>query len=232
MSLPAPYYERDGITIYHSRCEDIIPHVAPSSVDLLLTDPPYGISVVQRNNRARNGDFKPGHVEGTWKSWEYVEGDDECFDPRPLMAYEKIALFGANNFAHLLPPSQSWIVWDRLNGATPHMNADAELIWTNLGGTIRSYRQCWRGFSRENDSLEPNHHVHPTQKPVNLMMWLIEKYTKPDDLIFDPYMGSGPIAHACHLLGRRYIGVELVESYCAVAVRRLQQSVMRLEVPA
>lgn len=230
--LPTPYYhdETAGITIYHADALDILPHLAPGSVDLVLTDPPYGVQAVENNGRTSGSDVKPLHVAGTWKQWAPVAGDDREFDPAPLLVFARVVLFGANNFAHRLPSSQSWVVWDRLNGSTPADNADAELIWTNLGGTVRIYRQTWRGFSRENDSLEPERHVHPTQKPVNLMMWLIERYTKPGDLVLDPYMGSGPVAKACHMLGRRYIGVELVESYCRTAVDRLAQAVLPLGV--
>jgi DNA modification methylase len=70
--------------------------------------------------------------------------------------------------------------------------------------------------------------VHPTQKPVALMRWILTKWSKPGDLILDPYMGSGPVARACLDLGRRYIGVELEERYCEIAVSRLSQQVLPL----
>lgn len=220
-----PYYDRDGITIFHARCEDVLPSIDPASVGLVLTDPPYGFkqSAQFREKRAT-------HDPGSSGNFVQIVGDDEPFDPEPLMHFGRLVLFGANHYADRLPPSPSWLVWDRRNGSTPDKNADAELIWTNCGGTIRTYRQTWRGVARENDSLEPNAHVHPTQKPVNLMLWLLDRYTKPGDLVLDPYMGSGPIAQACHMTGRRYIGIELEERYCATAVRRLQQSVLPLEV--
>jgi site-specific DNA-methyltransferase (adenine-specific) len=222
-----PYYTDGQITIYHADCRDVLPIVDPDEVDLVLTDPPYGDrqSEQRRSKRAAND---PGHDAG----FAMIHGDDEPFEPSPLFVYRRLVLFGANHYADKLPASKSWLVWDKRNGATPDDNADAELIWTNVPGVIRTYRQCWRGFSRENDSLEPERHVHPTQKPVNLMMWLLERYTKPGDLVFDPYMGSGPIPKACKLLGRRYVGCDVVETYCATAVRRLQQSVLPLDIPA
>jgi len=60
------------------------------------------------------------------------------------------------------------------------------------------------------------------------MRWIIDRWTEPGDLVLDPYMGSGPVAQACADLGRRYIGVELVEEYCAVAVKRLSQQTLDL----
>ena len=219
-----PYYDRDGIKIYHGDCRDILPLIAPDSVDLVLTDPPYGFGQSAQSGRTRTKNDR-------WHDGNFTEivGDRDPFDPTILFMFKKLVLFGANHFADKLPVSTGWIVWDRRNGSTPDNNSDAELIWTNVPGTIRTYRQCWRGFTREDDSLEPKRHVHPTQKPVKLMMWLLDRFTKPADLVLDPYMGSGPIAHACQLLGRRYIGAEIEERYCEIAVRRLQQSVMNFE---
>jgi DNA modification methylase len=202
----------------------VLPLINPDSVDLLIADPPYGFSQSKQLRPTR-----AAHDIGKSSGLPMVHGDDEPFDPTPLLIFDRKILFGANHYAKLLPETRSWLVWDKRDESEPDNNGDAELIWTDIDGVIRTYRQCWRGVARANDSLEPMKHVHPTQKPVNLMMWLLERYTKPGDLIFDPYMGSGPIAKACQLLGRRYIGVELVETYCATAVKRLQQSVMRLE---
>jgi site-specific DNA-methyltransferase (adenine-specific) len=226
-----PYYEQDGITIYHADCSDIIPHVHPTSVDLLLTDPPYGIGV--KTDYAKAGRGVPSdnstHVGRQRKSsantYPPVHGDDTPFDPRPLLVFGKVALFGANHFANHLPPSRSWLVWDRKSGRSA--TADAELIWTNLGGTVRTYRYAWNGVIR--DGEKDTHGYHPTQKPVALMTWIIDRWTEPGDLIFDPYMGSGPIAQACYELGRRYVGVEIVEDYCRIAVKRLSQGVLKFE---
>jgi len=225
--LPTPYYDRDGITIYCADCRDVLPFISPESVDILIADPPYGF---KQSDQARKS--RAVHDIGRDSGLPMIAGDDEPFDPSPLLAFSRVVLFGANHYADRLPAVRSWLVWDKRDESEPDNNGDAELIWTNVDGVVRTYRQCWRGVARANDSLEPKIHVHPTQKPVNLMMWLIERYTKSGDLIFDPYMGSGPIAKACQLLGRRYIGVELVGTYCATAVKRLQQSVMRFDLPA
>jgi DNA modification methylase len=221
------YYEQDGIVIYQGKCETVLPDVDPASVALLIADPPYGIKVVEQGKRQRTKD-DPGH-NGNWTP---IEGDTEPYDPAILLLFPRLILFGANHYADKLPPSGSWLVWDKREDATPDANSDAELIWTNLGGPVRTYRQCWRGFTRARDSLEPTKHVHPTQKPVNLMMWLLERYTKPGDLVLDPYMGSGPVARAALLLGRRYIGIELEGRYCKEAFKRLQQAVLPLEMAA
>lgn len=218
-----PYYDDGaGIVIYHADCRDVLPTIDPASVALLVADPPYGFGQ-SAQRRSRRAVHDPG-VDGDFHP---IVGDFTPFDPAHLLASPRLVLFGANHYADALPPSGSWLVWDKREDATPDDNADAELIWTNLGGPVRTYRQCWRGFTRARDGLEPDKHLHPTQKPVNLMMWLLDRFTKPGDLVLDPYMGSGPMAHACRLLGRRYIGIELDEAYCRTTVAfRLQQSVL------
>ena len=204
-----PYYADDLVTIYNARCEDVLPSIDPADVDLLLTDPPYGIDL----------DTDYSGLNGSHRTYERVSGDDAPFDPAPLLAYGRCVLWGANHYASRLPDSPSWISWDKRGDQKPTMFADVELAWTNLGGPAIRYRHWW-GVNR---ASERGFHAHPTQKPVALMRWIVEKWTEPGDLVLDPYMGSGPIAQACHELGRRYIGVELVEDYCRIAVSRLSQ---------
>ena len=216
-----PYYDPGGIVIYNADCRDVLPEVDPASVDLLLTDPPYGIGYDPGAEFSRTGG----------KSWhsvihngQSVVGDSEPFDPSELLRFGRCVLFGANNYADKLPVSPSWLVWNRDSGGSN--TADAELAWTNLGGTVRMFTHLWTGLCRQS---EIGSHLHPTQKPVSLMRWIVEKWTEPGDLVFDPYLGSGPVARACADLGRRYIGVEIVEEYCRAAVDRLGQMALVLD---
>ena len=206
-----PYFERDGIVIYHGDCRDVELPV-PSSVALVLTDPPYGMSY----KPLRGGD-------GSKRFGDAVIGDDEPFDPVKWLAYDRLCLFGANWYADKLPPSGGWIVWDKTpKGIKDGFAAShAELAWTNLCASVRKFSLQWGG---EAHGGEP--HYHPTQKPVSLMKWILEEFTKPGDLILDPYMGSGPIAEACYLTERKYVGVEIVREYCDAAIGRLSQGVM------
>ena len=227
-----PYFDRDGIVIYHADCRDVLPSIDPASVDLLLTDPPYGIDLDTAYGARRPGGVG-GRVANGSRDHVRVAGDDRPFDPSPLLRYGRCVLFGANHYADRLPPSGSWVVWDKLDGLRTNKReqgfndgADAELAWTNLSGTVRTFRHMWNGVLRKS---EIGWHVHPTQKPVALMRWIVDRWTEPGDLVLDPYMGSGPVAQACHELGRRYIGVELVEDYCAIAVKRLAQQTLALE---
>jgi site-specific DNA-methyltransferase (adenine-specific) len=224
-----PYYEADGITIYHGDCRKVLP-VLGIMVDLLLTDPPYGIAErTDRKARKRTAlagcnDFPP------------IAGDDEPFDPTHLLHLPRLVLFGANHYAERLPASPSWIVWDKRDGLMSKRgdsfndNGDAEMAWTNLGGPVRVFSHRWMGMLKASERNERR--VHPTQKPVFLMARIIEERTRPGDLVCDPYMGSGSTLLAARQLGRRAIGIEIDEHYCNVAVRRLEQSAFALEQPA
>lgn len=202
-----PYYEQDGITIYHGDCADVLPMIKPSTVALLFTDPPYGISY-------QSSDY--------WQNRSTI-GDDQPFDPSPLLGFPRLALWGANNYAARLPVG-GWFVWDKRDQVSRNLpGSDAEMAWTNLHHRIEIIRHLWMPHTMRDEPL-----LHPNQKPVSVIRQIIEQWTGTNDLILDPYMGSGPVAQACHDLQRRYIGVELEERYCEIAVQRLGQMVLPL----
>jgi site-specific DNA-methyltransferase (adenine-specific)/modification methylase len=177
------------------------------------------------------GEVMAYHVEADGYAYRCTNHcRDKPFDPTHLLQFGRVVLFGGNHFADRLPPTPSWIIWDKRDGITSNDNADCELAWTNLGGPARLYRHMWNGMIKASE--RDKRRVHPTQKPVALMAWIIGNHTQPGDLILDPYMGSGPVARAAADLGRRYIGIEIEERYCEIAARRLEQSVLPLEVSA
>jgi site-specific DNA-methyltransferase (adenine-specific) len=219
MKLPTPYYDHDGITIYHADCRDVLPIIEPGSVDLVLTDPPYGISH-QTDFRSRGrgalgptSDFMPVH------------GDTEPFNPIPLLKMSPCILWGANYYADKLPTTNSWLVWDKREqeGVGVNDQADGELAWSNATKGVRIFRHMWNGMWR---ASEKGQSFHPTQKPVALMRWAIGKTKLKSGLVLDPYMGSGPVAVSCQQLGFRYVGIEIEERYCEIAVKRLAQQVL------
>jgi DNA modification methylase len=221
VSLPRPYYEDSGITIFHGDCRSIIPTLDP--VDLLLTDPPYGIGA-DRNLRANKQ-----HGKAAAPSKDYGIGHwDNTAPPAWLigMMMEKARhhiVWGGNYFG--LPGSSCWLVWDKDNGDNGY--ADCELAWTNLQKAVRKIRFRWMGMLQENmANKEPR--WHPTQKPVEVIKWAITQ--APDDCmtILDPFAGSGTTGVAAKELGRKCILIEAEEKYCEIAVKRLAQEVLPL----
>jgi site-specific DNA-methyltransferase (adenine-specific) len=213
-----PYYSDEWVTLYHGDCREILPIISTHSVDLLLTDPPYGIDHAP-NPRGR----LPGPQEGI-----RIAGDNADFDPRPLLAYGRCVIWGANYFADKLPPG-GWIVWSKAQDnrwSTGKANRSlAEVAWTNLHRCVALYNCFWAGSPLYRHS-ERGSSLHPNQKPVELMSWIVDRYTEHGSLVLDPYMGSGPVARSCKDLGRRYIGIELEERYCEITAKRLSQDVL------
>jgi DNA modification methylase len=202
-----PYYQDDAVTIYHGDCREWMPEV-----DVIVTDPPYGVSW-DGDSRSRGGNlFAP------------IVGDDEPFDPAHLLALSlPTVLFGGNYYASRLPESPSWIVWDKRRPGVSNSQADVEMAWTNLGGPARIVRLPWMGADR---ATERGEHYHPTQKPVAVMRQIIA--WTPEGTVLDPYMGSGSTLVAAKESGRRAIGVEIEERYCEIAATRCSQEVLGL----
>jgi len=219
MTLPKPYYDEDGIVIYHGDCLEILPHLEP--VDLVLTDPPYGIKR-DKGFGGFGGFGKPIARRRFKDDWDNVRPQKEIFN-LILKNSQQALIFGGNFFADLLPPGNHWVVWDKLN--TMPAFGDCELIWTNIKrNSVKKITLQYNGLLGKE-----KFRVHPTQKPVKLLTILIKQYSKSADILLDPFMGSGTILVAAKELGRRAIGIEIEERYCAIAVERLAQGVLNFE---
>lgn len=213
-----PYYDHNGITIYHGDCREILPSI---KADVIVSDVPYGIG--ERTDR-----LSKGRSNATLSSdYAPIHGDDAPFDPTPWIEYPCI-LWGANHYASRLPDSPTWLVWDKREGGTSDDNADCELAWSNIGGPARLFSHLWRGMVKASERSERRQ--HPTQKPVALMKWCLGFV--PEGVVLDPYLGSGTTLVAAKLEGRKAIGIEIEERYCEIAAKRLAQSVLTFDEPA
>lgn len=163
-----PYYEDNAVTIYHGDAWGILPSL---SADVVVTDPPYGIRYSPSENSSKAWGRK------TFVGCSVVTGDDAAFDPSPLLRFPSVVLFGANHYADKLPPSSAWFVWDKRDGLTSNDFADCELVWTNLGGVARLFRHRWSGALRASEQREAR--LHPTQKPLVLMRWVLAQEVLP-----------------------------------------------------
>lgn len=134
-------------------------------------------------------------------------------------------IFGGNYFTEHLPPSSCWIVWDKDNAES--FFADCELAWTSFNTAVRKIKWKWFGMLQE-DMKNKEVRYHPTQKPVEVFRWILEKYSKPDEIIFDPFLGSGTSAIAAKMCNRKYIGVEISDEYCAIARQRVASTPLPL----
>ena len=217
--LVSPFYERDGITIYHADCREVLPLLG--RFDLLLTDPPYGMNLNTDNSRFSGGTkgnmAKRGNGVGS-ADGKPIHGDDEDFDPSFLLdvASDKV-IWGWNHFPDKLPRGACLVWLKRYDEAFGSFLSDAETAWKSKGVGV----YCRRDLS--NNAIA-NERVHPTQKPVGLMSWCLTMFPEAKSVL-DPFMGSGTTLVAAKRLGLRAVGIEINREYCEAAVERLRQGV-------
>lgn len=206
-------------TLYLGDCREILPTLGPLSDIALVSDPPYGINYRKGAGGSTLPTGRPSSNRRIERMFEAVTGDDEPFDPAPWLQFEQTILWGANHYSDKLPTSSSWLVWDKRDGMVSNSFADCELAWSNLKGPARLKRYLWNGICRAGEK-EPR--VHPTQKPVSVMLWCISLTTKKT--ILEPYMGSGTTGVAALQAGRRFIGIEIEPKYFDIACRRIEDA--------
>jgi site-specific DNA-methyltransferase (adenine-specific) len=207
-------------TIYNEDCLETMKRMPDNFVDLILTDPPYGIGEARKNHVSR-GKLAAAKDYGE-SDWDDQIPSKEVFDEVFRVSKNQI-IFGGNYFIEHLRATPCWIVWDKNNGDNDF--ADCELAWTSFKSAVRRKLYTWNGML-QGDMKNKEQRYHPTQKPVPLMRWILSRYSKDTDLIYDPFMGSGTTARACKDLGRNYIGSEISKEYCDVAEQRLRQGVL------
>jgi site-specific DNA-methyltransferase (adenine-specific)/modification methylase len=201
-------------TLYLGDCREILPTLG--KVDAVVTDPPYGIDLESRSGgRASRAKYAP------LKDYRIL-GDREPFDPALFLGFPSVCLFGGNHFASRLPDARCWLVWDKREGGKPDNQADLEIAWTNFETPSRIFSYLWRGMVKagELDQIR----VHPMQKPVALMEWVIKYIPAPAETILDPFMGSGTTGVAAIKMGRRFIGIEIEPKYFDIACRRIEEA--------
>lgn len=202
-------------------CLEVMKDIPDKSIDLIVTDPPYGIGRDEgfEGFEGFGGFGKPIARKRYAGDWDKKTPDEQYFK-EVLRVSKKAMVFGGNFFSDNLPKSNHWIVWDKQN--TMPSFGDCELIWTSIKrNSVKKYVCQWNGLLGKEEYRD-----HATQKPLKLMIKLLIDYTKESDLILDPFLGSGTTAVACKELGRRFIGIEISPEYCEIAKRRLRQEML------
>lgn len=197
-------------TLYLGDCQDILPTLG--KVDAVVTDPPYGIGEAKGKNVSR-GKLAISKDYGN-KDWDNSPPETGLINLMREISLNQI-IFGGNYFH--LPPTSCWLIWDKqINGDF----ADGEMAWTNLKSAVRIIQWRWNGMIRKGGDVR----YHPTQKPVGVMEWCIQKLPATANLILDPFMGSGTTGVACAKLGRSFIGIEQDSEYFDIACQRIEEA--------
>jgi len=172
--------------------------------DLAIVDPPYGINAGKMTMGSGKHNFTKG------KDWDSSIPNDDYFNELFRVSKHQI-IWGGNYFP--LPLNNNWLIWDKLN---PNLSfSEAELAWCSINKNIRIFKR----YSAMED--EDGKKQHPTQKPIKLYKWILDKYAKQGDKILDTHLGSGSIAIACHDYGFDLTACELDKEYFDKAMERI-----------
>lgn len=205
-----PYHREKAGVIYCADCMTILPRIPAGAIDLVLTDPPYGIEFVSNHRLVKH---------------KAIIGDDEL----PVSAITKLIdladcatyVFCRWDKLSEMPPSKSLLIWIKNNWSMGDLEHEHGRQWEGICFYPGANHQFVKRIPDILFANRTGNGLHPTQKPVNLLSQLIA--CNLGNLILDPFLGSGTTAVAAKQLGRQFIGIEIEEKYCAIAVQRLAQ---------
>jgi DNA modification methylase len=227
-----------------TKAEDVGRVMGGERVDMVFTDPPYGVKIVNCSTKKVGGGGPThfGKVGGEKivdaRTYPEIAGDNNTDAAR--LFYEAclssgikdFIIFGGNYFTDFLKPSPCWLVWDKENTGN---FADCELAWTSFPKAAKLYKWLWNGMSRKGEhAIEGKTRVHPTQKPVGLALNIMNDF--PADIYLDGFLGSGSFMVAAQNAGKRMFGIELPptkenpETYCAVILQRMTDAFPNIEI--
>lgn len=218
---------------YNIDCMEWMKEFPDKYFDLAIVDPPYGINAQNFNNakgfkgrvdssasRIEKGRLNRGAgklkdrvLNNSNCSWDLQPPDQTYFDELFRVSKNQI-IWGGNYFD--LPPTRGIIVWDKMQ---PWENfSQVEYAWTSFDKPAQIFRY---------GTVQTKNKIHPTQKPIDLYIWLLNKYAKKDDIILDTHVGSASSLIACYRTNHKFVGFELDEYYYDLANKRLQDEMSR-----
>lgn len=190
-----------------------------SAINLVLTDPPYGINIVNDNGKVGARNLAKN------RTYSKVIADDTTDTAKASYSVlkticDKLIIWGGNYFIDFLEFSDGWIIWDKRCGMNSNNFADGEMAYCSFHTPVRIYRQLWNGMIREG---EHENRVHPTQKPIRMLGEIISDFATENGVVLDVFGGSGSTLIACEQLGRKCFMMELDPKYCDVIIERWEK---------
>ena len=213
---------------YNMDCMEGMGQFPDKYFDLAIVDPPYG-GVTQggyMTNQMGGGVAKNrnDYHLGLWA----CEKPTQAYFNELMRVSKNQIIWGGNYFASMLFDSQCWIVWDKEKPAGISF-ADIELAWTSFDLASRLFTFAWNGMI-QGDMKNKEHKIHPTQKPVALYEWIINRFAKDGDTILDTHVGSASSLIACRNTNHKYVGFEIDDTYYRDAKARLDGEVAQMNI--
>lgn len=219
--------------IIHADCLEVMKELPDKCIDLVLTDPPYGIKAGgtfskkgnQYTEKTRTMAAKRTYYKDS--DWDNQTPSQDYFD-EILRIGKKVVIFGGNYFTDKLPVTGKWIVWDKkIEEKYQNDFADVELVWTSEQGASKIIRFLWHGMIQQ-DMKNKEVRFHPTQKPIEVISQILNMFTEEGQIILDPFAGSCTTAVACTNLKRNYICIEKEEQYVKIGQKRVSSLTAQL----
>ena len=192
---------RDKINFYMCDCIDFMKNKPDNYYDLAIVDPPYGIGA----NKMTLGNGKKKIYRGQ-SDWDNAIPKAEYWEQLFRVSKNQV-VWGGNYMTEFLKPTGAWLFWDKGTGENDF--ADGELAWTSYNGALRKITKSWVGANAK-DGLE---RIHPTQKPIYIYRWILNRLAKKGFKILDTHGGSMSIAQACDMEGFELDICEIDEEY-------------------
>ena len=190
-----------------------------AEADMVFTDPPYGISIVNSQGKVGAGRLAKNRTYKPVKNDDSTDTAERNFELLKGLC-SRMIIWGGNYFLRFLPPSDGWVVWDKRVDMNSNNFADGEMAWCSFHTPLRIYHQLWNGMIREG---EHENRVHPTQKPVRMLSEVLRDFSGETDNILDCFGGSGSTLMACEQTGRHCYMMEYDEHYCDVIIARWEK---------
>lgn len=199
-------------------CIEIL--IKNKKIDMVYTDPPYGI------DEETDRDFSSRSRKCKGNKFNKIIGDSntstaiESYKICENLNIKVMIWWGANYYCHSLPEIGNWIVWDkRVEENQKDMNSDCELAWVKSNtNSVRIFRHLWKGMIKGSENGEKR--IHPTQKPIELAVWCLKNYGKEAKNVLDLFGGSGSSLIACEKEKKNCFMMEMSSAYCDAIVKR------------
>ena len=217
--MTEPYYRDDFVTIYHGDCLEITEWL---DADVMITDPPYGVGFAGKTHKTR------ARKLGGYESYEDTQ------ENHVGVVVPAVEMFVKTGKRAMMTPGEANLF------RFPQPSHVGAIYYPAGNGSNTWGFSCWQPIfyygkdpfledkkGRRADSFSSQHTApkvqHPCPKPVEVMLWFVNRCSRPGETVADPFMGSGSTLVAAKSLGRRAIGVEIEEKYCEIAAKRCAQ---------